>query len=82
MVLKIEFNNELERKFRELAMRKYGFYRGSIKKASEEALKSWMRSEEKIPSVKPIKSIRGILSKFKGEQSSVEMQHDKSGWIK
>lgn len=82
MVLKIEFNDEFERKFRELAMRKYGFYKGSLKKASEEALSSWMKLEEKLPSVKQVKSIRGIMEHLKGKYSSVELQHDKSVWLK
>jgi len=29
-----------------------------------------------------IESIKGILKDFKGKQSSVEMQHDKSEWLK
>lgn len=84
MVLKVEFDEKFERKFRELAMRKYGFYKGSIKKASEEALSSWINSEEKIlPSIDdPINLIRGILKSEKGKKSSVDLQHDKSVWLK
>ncbi|MAH07306.1 hypothetical protein CMI38_03600 [Candidatus Pacearchaeota archaeon] len=84
MVLKIEFNEEFERRFRELAMRKFGFLKGSIKKASEEALSEWMRYEgEGTPKINdPINAIRGLLKDSLGEQSSVEMQHDKSEWFK
>ena len=85
MVLKVEFDEEFEKKFRELAMRKYGFYKGSLKKASEEALSSWMKSEEKIlPSIEdPIKLIRGILRSEKGKKSSVELQHEATKlWLK
>ncbi len=47
MVLKVEFEEELERKFRELAMKKYGYCRGSIKKAVEEAFRNWIKLEER-----------------------------------
>ncbi len=81
MVLKIEFPDDFEKKFRELAMRKYGFYKGSIKKASEEAIKKWIESEERIE-IKSVKSIRGIMENVKNKISSIELQHDKLGWIK
>ena len=84
MVLKIEFDEKFEKKFRELAMRKYGFYRGSIKKAGKEAIDSWIKSEEKLPSVKdPIKLIEGILISERGKKTSVELQHEASKlWLK
>ena len=62
MVLKIEFNKEFERKFRELAMRKYGFSKGSIKKAGEEAIKIWIELEDReLP--KRVKKA-GYVSKY------------------
>ena len=75
MVLKMEFEEELERKFRELAMKRYGYSKGSIKKAGEEAIKSWIDEEEELPSEEdPIRSIRGILKHVK--KTSVELQHE------
>jgi len=85
MVLKIEFNKEFERKFRELAMRKYGFSKGSIKKAGEEAIKIWIELEDReLPKIKdPIEAISGIMKKLRGKYTSVELQHEASQlWAK
>lgn len=46
MSLRLELDKELERKFRELAMRRYGFAKGSIKKAAETAIKRWTETAE------------------------------------
>ncbi len=46
MSLRLEIDKELERKFRELAMRRYGFTKGSIKKAAEMAIKRWTETAE------------------------------------
>ena len=43
MVLKFELDKDLERRFRESAMRKYGYSKGSLKKASEDAIKDWLK---------------------------------------
>jgi len=84
MVLKIEFDENFERKFRELAMSKYGYTKGSIKKAGEEAIKLWIQSIEKeLPGVKdPVSLVRGIMSKFKKEYNSVKLQHESLLWEK
>ena len=38
MSLRLEIDKELERKFREWSMRKFGYSKGSLKKASEFAI--------------------------------------------
>ena len=78
MVLKVEFDERLEHEFRELAMRKYGYSKGSIKKASEEAIKKWIKDEDKqLPKFKdPIKKIEGMMKHLKGKYTSVELQHE------
>ncbi len=78
MVLKVEFPKALEHQFREVAMRKYGFVKGSLKKASEEAIREWIREQKKeLPkSENPIALIDGILSHVKGKFTSVELQHE------
>ena len=80
MVLKVEFEKEFERKFRELAMKKYGYSRGAIKKASEEAIEIWIEMENRdLPKIeRPIKNIRGIMKNLKGRYTSVELQHETS----
>ena len=46
MSLRLELEKELERKFRELAMRRYGFTKGAIKKAAETAIRRWTEASE------------------------------------
>lgn len=85
MVLKLEFEKEFENKFRELAMKKYGFAKGSLKKASTEAIKKWVKEEsDQLPKVKdPFKLVEGIFSHLKGKYTSVELQHEAIKlWIK
>ena len=85
MVLKFEFEKDLENEFREVAMKKYGFMKGSLRKASKEALRNWIRQQSnKIPRVdNPFNLVEGILSHLKGKKSSVELQHEaKNLWTK
>ena len=78
MVLKFELEKELEHKFRETAMRKYGYQKGSLQKATKEALSSWiMQQSTRLPKVKdPFKLVRGMLKDLKGKTTSVELQHE------
>ncbi len=85
MVLKVVFEKEFEQQFREVAMRKFGFSKGSIKKASEEAIEIWVKQQSQaLPKVKdPIRLIEGVLSHLKGKYTSVELQHEAAKlWIK
>jgi hypothetical protein len=38
--------NDAERKYRQLAMKKYGYGKGSLSKAFEEALIAWIKTQE------------------------------------
>ena len=78
MVLKVELEKELEHKFREIAMRKYGYVKGSLQKATKEALSSWViQQSTKIPKVEdPFKLVEGMLSHLKGKKTSVQLQHE------
>ena len=79
MVLKIELDKELEHRFRETAMRKYGYQKGSLQKATKEALTDWVMQQQstRVPKVKdPFKLVRGMLSDLKGKTTSVELQHE------
>ena len=80
MSLRVELNKELERKFREMAMKRYGYVKGSIKKATEVAIKKWtqaaLEDKKNIKAMEdPIKLIEGTLSHLKGRKTSVQLQH-------
>ena len=83
MSLRLELE-ELEKKFRETAMRKYGYSKGSLKKASMEAFRVWINEQKEIPiSDTPFDLIEGMLQKFRGKVSSVELQHSaKRLWVR
>ena len=78
MVLKVELEKDIEYRFREAAMKKYGYKKGSLQKATKEALTNWMsRQSTRVPKVKdPFKLVRGMLSDLKGKTTSVELQHE------
>lgn len=87
MTLKIDLNKELEKKFRVLAMKKYGYSKGAIKKALESAIEKWIRealltkSETKVKD--PVAMMEGLLIELKGKKTSVELQHEaKELWAK
>jgi len=77
--LKIYVDEELERRFRRMAMEVYGYGRGSISKASEDAMRKWLlEHEELLGEVEvpddPVKAIRGMLKHV--DRSGVELQHE------
>jgi hypothetical protein len=84
MVLKLDLG-ENEDKFRELAMKEYGYKKGALLKAAKNALGNWMRNRdkhEKIPKMssnEAVKLLRGILKKYRGK-TSVEIQHEYVEW--
>ncbi|RLI41894.1 hypothetical protein DRO59_05700 [Candidatus Bathyarchaeota archaeon] len=77
--IKVYIRNEVEEKFRRLAMMVYGYGKGSLSKAAEEAFLRWtmqheaMLKEVNIPE-DPVGAIRGMLSGVK--KSGVELQHE------
>ena len=86
MSLRLEIRGELEKKFRKTAMETYGYEKGSIKKAAEEAFELWISTGKQngIDNVdNPIKLIEGIFSPLRGKYTSVQLQHEaKSLWLK
>jgi len=82
-VIKAKIDKKLELKFRELAMRRYGYSKDAISRAVEDAILKWISLVEKEQisfEGDPIEAIKGILSDVKFE--SVELQHMiKDIWI-
>jgi len=75
MGIKINLNEEKEKQFREKAMRKFGFRKGSLTKAINEAIDMWLIHEQS-PIKKlnnPTSAIYGLLKELK--TTSTELQH-------
>jgi len=77
MPLRVQINQKLERKFREAAMRKFGYGKGALSRAAEEAIMKWISTtEEENLSFEgdPVEAIDGLLSDI--DIDSVELQHE------
>ena len=74
--MKILLPENIEKAFRRIAMKRFGYQRGALSKAAHEAIKNWTftypeNSEEKEENWD---SLVGILKHVK--KSSVELQHE------
>lgn len=77
MTLRVQIDKQLEQKFRELAMKKFGFSKGALSKAAEEALIQWTLAQEKEKlsfNQDPVEAIDGLLSNVTTD--SVTLQHE------
>ena len=75
MGIKVNLNEEKERKFRERAMRKFGYRKGALSKAINEAIDEWLLHEDRIITKleNPTSAIYGLLKELK--TTSIELQH-------
>ena len=82
MTLRIQIDKKLEQQFRELAMKRFGYTKGALSKAAEEAFLQWaLTQEEKKFEKDPVGAIDGLLSDV--DIDSVELQHEtKTIWTK
>jgi hypothetical protein len=73
--LRLQVREDLEKRFRETAMRRFGFGKGALTRAAEEAFERWlsMAKENVRFEGDPVKAIDGILVGMK--LNSVELQH-------
>jgi hypothetical protein len=76
MSLRVQINPKLEQKFRETAMKKFGYGKGALSKAAEEAIINWVSKESDKPTFEgdPVKAIEGLLKDI--NINSVELQHE------
>ncbi|MGD0329656.1 MAG: hypothetical protein ABSB40_04315 [Nitrososphaeria archaeon] len=77
MTLRVQIDKKLEQKFRELAMKRFGYAKGALSKAAEEAFTQWtsMQENEKLSfEGDPVEAIDGLLSDV--DIDSVELQHE------
>jgi hypothetical protein len=84
MSLRVQIDNKLENKFRETAMKRYGYAKGSLSKAAEEAILNWLSTVDKENVTfegDPVKAIEGLLKDV--DTDSVTLQHESSKlWTK
>jgi len=70
--IKVEVDEDLAKRFRKRAMEKYGYKKGSVKKALEGLMEEFTRKPSQRPDWG---SLRGALKdEYKGS-TSVELQH-------
>jgi len=77
MPLRFQISQKLEHKFRELAMKRFGYGKGALSRAAEEAVLKWISTvEEEDLSFEgdPVEAIDGLLSDINID--SVELQHE------
>jgi len=77
--LKIYLSEDLKREFKKRSMETYGYGRGLISKAAEEAIRRWTSERETLirefpPPENPVRELRGMLKHVK--KTSVEPQHE------
>jgi hypothetical protein len=81
--IRVQLPEKLEKKFREAAMRRFGYGKGALSKAAQEAFQNWLVSLEKKEKFEgdPVEAIKGILKDL--DYNSVELQHAvKEFWAK
>ncbi len=75
-MIRAKIDGRLEMRFRELAMKRFGYSKGALSRAVEEAILRWVSSvEEETVAFEgdPVDAIDGALSDV--EIDSVELQH-------
>jgi hypothetical protein len=70
--IKVEVEDELAKRFRKRAMEKYGYKKGSVKKALENLMDEFTRKSSEKPSWGALRG--AIKDEYKG-MTSVELQH-------
>ena len=77
MSLRVQVNNKLEQRFREAAMRRFGYGKGALSKAAEEAIQNWISTIENETLTfegDPVEAIEGLLKDVNVD--SVTLQHE------
>ena len=75
-MIRAKIDKRLERKFRELAMKRFGYGKGALSKAVEEAILKWVSlvgGKEVVFEGDPVEAIDGLLSDVNID--SVKLQH-------
>jgi len=81
-MIRVNIDEKLERRLRELAMRRFGYSEDAISRAVEEAILMWISSAEEFMTFEgdPVEAIDGIISDV--NISSVNLQRRiRDTWI-
>jgi hypothetical protein len=77
MSLRVQINSKLERRFREEAMKRFGYAKGALSKAAEEAIQNWISTLGKETVAfegDPVEAIDGLLKEI--DIDAVALQHE------
>ncbi len=83
--IKVRLSDQAEKKFRQAAMRRFGYTKGALSLAAEKALMEWSNKElrgEELSRIIHDAGINGIVSEIEGilkhvkGKTSVELQHE------
>ncbi len=77
--IKVNVSDDVEKRFRMLAMRLFGYGKGALSVAAEKAFSEWVARVSEVLEVvgfldDPVDAIYGMLSHVK--KSGVELQHE------
>jgi len=85
--IKVQVSDLVEKKFRQAAMKRFGYVKGALSLAAEKALLEWSDKEltrEEVSRIIHDAGIGGIVSEIEGilkhvkGKTSVELQHEAS----
>ncbi|GEM_PF-590903 len=84
LMLRAKIDKRLEQRFREIAMKRFGYTKGALSRAMEEAILVWLSAVEKEEEIEfegdPVDAIDGLLSDV--DMDSVQLQHKaKEMWM-
>lgn len=77
MSLRVQINAKIERRFREAAMKRFGYGKGALSKAAEEAILDWISTLEKEDvnfEDDPVTAIEGLIKDV--DVDAVTLQHE------
>ena len=78
--MKIKLPDSIEDAFRKVAMKRFGYQKGSMSEAASEAIGEWTETYESMDKNEdPIEAISGIMKHIK--KTSVELQHEAGDYI-
>jgi len=80
--IRLQLRDDLEKRFREAAMRRFGFGKGALSRAAEQAIEAWLSVATETIRFEgdPVKVMEGILSGV--SLDAVELQHSvKKLWV-